>query len=229
MIRTPLLSAFGRDLKYAFRVLRRTPAFTTTAIVTLALAIGANTAVFSLVDAILIKPLPYPEPDRLAYVVVPVQTVQGEHVVEAHDGTTWERLSDGVTAIDVAVTTAGSGLGQQINLAVGDEAASVRQARVSAGYFRVLGVAPLVGREFTQEEDRPGGAAVTVLSYTLWQRLFSGDPSTIGKTLLLRGEPHEIVGVMPRELHGETGDFDVYTPVRPSPDGEGSGANYGII
>jgi predicted permease len=228
MIR-PLLSAFGRDLKYALRVLPRTPAFTTTAIVTLALAIGANTAVFSLVDAILIKPLPYPEPDRLAYVVVPVQTVVGERVVEAHDGTTWELLRDGVTAIDVAVTTAGSGLGQQINLAVGDEAASVRQARVSAGYFRVLGVAPLVGREFAPEEDRPGGAAVTVLSYVLWQRLFNGDPSAIGKTLLLRGEPHEIVGVMPRELRGETGDFEVYTPVRPTPDGEGSGTNYGVI
>ena len=229
MIPAPLLSAFGRDLKYALRVLRRTPVFTTTAIVTLALAIGANTAVFSLVDAILIKPLPYPEPDRLGYVVVPVQTARGQYVVEAQDGTTWELLRDRAAAIDVAVTTAGSGLGQEINLAAGEEAASVRQARVSAGYFRVLGVAPLVGREFTQEEDRPGGAAVTVLSYALWQRLFNGDPAAIGKTLLLRGEPHEIIGVMPRELRGETGDFDVYTPVRPTPDGEGSGTNYSII
>ena len=90
----PLLSAFGRDVKYALRVLRRTPVFTTTAIVTLALAIGANTAVFSLVDAILIKPLPYPEPDRLGYVVVPVQTARGEYVVETHDGTTWELLRE---------------------------------------------------------------------------------------------------------------------------------------
>src|SRR5262245_32640385 len=100
MIPAPLLSAFGRDLKYALRVLRRTPVFTTTAIVTLALAIGANTAVFSLVDAILIKPLPYPEPDRLGYVVVPVQTVRGEYVVEAQDGTTWELLRDRAAAID---------------------------------------------------------------------------------------------------------------------------------
>jgi hypothetical protein len=160
---------------------------------------------------------------------VPFKRREGEYVVEAHDGTTWELLRDRAAAIDAAVTTAGSGLGQQINLAVGDEAASVRQARVSAGYFRVLGVAPLVGREFTREEDQPGGAAVAVLSYALWQRLFNGDASALGKTLLLRGEPHEIIGVMPRELRGETGDFDVWTPVRPTPDGEGQGTNYGVI
>ena len=221
------LSAFGRDLNYATRVLRRTPVFTATAIVTLALAIGANTAVFSLVDAILIKPLPYPEPDRLAYVVAPIRTIEGEYVVDSHNGTTWERLRDDVPAIDAAVTRGRSG--QQVNLVVGDSAESVRHARVGSGYFRVLGVAPLVGREFTQDEDRPGGPAVTVLSYGLWQRLFNSDPSAVGKALLLRGEPHEIVGVMPGELRGEGGDFDVWTPVRPSPSGEGAGLNYGVI
>ncbi|HET7609418.1 MAG TPA: ABC transporter permease [Gammaproteobacteria bacterium] len=228
MNRAPLLSAFGRDLKYAARVLGRSPAFTATAILTLALAIGANTAVFSLVDAILVKPLPYPEPDRLGYVIAPIRTTEGEYVVDSHNGTTWERLRDNVPAIDAAVTRARSG-GQQVNLVVGDSAASVRHARVGSGYFRVLGVAPLAGREFTQEEDRPGGPAVTVLSYGLWQRLFNGDPNAVGKTLLLRGEPHEVVGVMPRELRGEGGDFDVYTPVRPSPTGEGAGLNYGVI
>jgi predicted permease len=224
-----LLGAVGRDFKYATRVLRRTPAFTVTAILTLALAIGANTAVFSLVDAILIKPLPYPDPDRLAYVVAPIRTVEGEYVVESHDGTTWERLRNDASAIDVAVTRARSGLGLEVNLAVGEVAVSVRQARVGSGYFRVLGVAPFIGREFSREEDRPGGAAVTILSYGLWQRLFNGDTSAVGKTLLLRGEPHEIVGVMPRGLRGENGDFDVWTPVRPSTTGEGAGTNYGVI
>ncbi|HVJ30536.1 MAG TPA: ABC transporter permease, partial [Gammaproteobacteria bacterium] len=229
MILAPLLSAFGRDLKYALRVLLRAPVFTTTAIVTLALAIGANTVVFSLVDAILLKPLPYPEPDRLAYVVAPIRTTEGEYVIDSHNGATWERLRDGVPAIDAAVTRARSGPGQQVNLVVGDTAASVRHARVGSGYFRVLGVAPAIGREFTQEDDRPGAPAVTVLSYVLWQRLFNGDPSAVGKTLLLRGEPHEIVGVMPRELRGEGGEFDVWTPVRPSTTGEGAGLNYGVI
>ena len=128
-----LVSAFGRDLRYAIRVLSRTPAFTTTAIVTLALAIGANTAVFSLVDAILIKPLPYPEPDRLGYVVAPIRTTEGEYVVDSHNGTTWGRLRDNVPAIDAAVTRTSSG--QQVNLVVGDSAASVRHARVGAGFY----------------------------------------------------------------------------------------------
>src|SRR4026209_1580542 len=145
-----LVSAFGRDLHYANRVLSRTPAFTTTAIVTLALAIGANTSVFSLVDAILIKPLPYPEPDRLGYVVAPIRTTEGEYVVDSHNGTTWERLRDDFPAIDVAVTRSCSSRGQQVNLVVGDSAVSVQHARVGSGYFRVLGVAPLVGREFTR-------------------------------------------------------------------------------
>jgi predicted permease len=219
-----LLSAVGRDLKYAVRVLGRAPAFTTSAIVTLALVIGANTAVFSLIDAILIKPLPYPAPDRLAYVVAPILTTEGEYTVESHDGTTWERLRD-IAAIDAAVTRPG----QQVNLAVGDTATSVRQARVSSGYFRVLGVAPAIGREFTPEEDRPGGAAVATLSFGIWQRLFNGDPSIVGRTLLLRGEPHEIVGVLPRDLSGEAGAFDVWTPVQPSVTGEGAGTNYAVI
>jgi predicted permease len=229
MTRAPLLGAFGRDLKYAIRVLSRAPVFTATAIVTLALAIGANTAVFSLVDAILIEPLPYPEPERLGYVTAPIKTTEGEFVIDSHNGATWERLRDDIPAIDAAATRARSGQGQQVNLVVGDSAASVRHARVGSGYFRVLGVAPLVGREFTQDEDRAGGAAVTVLSYGLWQRLFNGEASAVGKTLLLRGEPHEIVGVMPRQLRGEGGDFDVYTPVRPSLTGEGAGLNYGVI
>jgi len=225
MERIALLGAVGRDLKYAIRVLCRARVFTATAIVTLALVIGANTAVFSLVDAILIRPLPYPEPDRLAYVIAPIHTVEGEYIRDSHDGTTWELLRDGAPSIEAAVTRPG----QQVNLAVGDTAASVRQARVSSGYFRVLGVAPAVGREFTAEDDRAGGAAVTVLSYGLWQRLFNGDPTAVGNTLLLRGEPHEIVGVMPRELGGELGAFDVWTPVRPSPTGEGAGTNYRIV
>ena len=224
-----LLHAVARDLRYAIRVFGRAPAFTAAAVVTLALAIGANTAVFTLADAILIKPLPYPDPDRLAFVDVAARTVEGEATFDTHDGTTWELLRDNATSIDVAVTTVGSGLGQDVNLSVDDVAASVRGVRVSAGYFRVLGVAPLIGREFTADEDRPGGPAVAVLGYALWQRLFDGDPSAVGKTLLLRGQVHDIVGVMPRGFRSENRDVDVWTPVRPSRTGEGGGINYSII
>ncbi|HEU4620494.1 MAG TPA: ABC transporter permease [Gammaproteobacteria bacterium] len=157
----PFLDDFRCDLRYAFRVLRRSPGLAATIVVTLALAIGANTAVFSLADAILVKPLPYPEPERLADVAVEARSVRGEQLLDGHDGVTWESLRDGATAIDVAVAAGSSG--QPVNLAVGNAASSVAQARVGAGYFRVLGVSPAIGREFTSEEDRPGGAAVAVL------------------------------------------------------------------
>lgn len=219
----------GRDLRYALRTLVRSPAFTLTALATLALVIGANASVFSLADAILIRPLPYPQPQRLARVEVTDRTVRGENAIASHDGTTWEHLRDNATAIDVAVTAGESGLASEANLSVDNVASSVGQERVSSGFFRVLGVAPFLGREFTREEDRPGGPAVAVVSYALWERVFGGDRSVLGESLLLRGEPYEVVGVMPRGFRSLTQNVDVWTPVRPSRTGEGQGTNYGII
>src|SRR5262249_17761308 len=152
----------------------------------LALVIGANTSVFSLADSILLRPLPYPEPDRLGMVQVEGQSTKGGGVWQSHDGTTWELLRDGVTAIDVAVV--GGSFGHDVNLVAGNTAMPGSQARVGAGYFHVLGVAPVVGREFTRDYDRPGGPAVCVISYPLWQRVFGGDANAIGQPLLLRGE-----------------------------------------
>jgi predicted permease len=226
----PLFDAVRCDSRYALRMLRRSPGFTATAVVTLALVIGANTAVFTLADAILVKPLPYPEPEHLAYVAVAGRTIEGEEVLDRHDGATWEQLRDGLrggAAIDVAVMAGTTG--QHVNLAAGNTARSVGQARVGAGYFRALGVQPFVGRAFTPGEDRPGGPAVAVLSYELWQRLFDGDASAVGNRLLLRGEPYAIVGVMPRGFRDLNHDVDVWTPVRASPSGEGAGINYKII
>jgi len=100
--------------------------------------------------------------------------------------------------------------------------------RVSAGYFRVLGVPPLIGREFSLEEDRPGGPAVTVLSDRLWRSAFRGDAGIVGQTVLLKGEPHTVIGVMPPSFRTNS-EADLWTPIRPSRDGEGSGQNYGIV
>jgi predicted permease len=222
-----VLDALWRDIKYAIRVLRRTPAFTMTAIATLALVIGANTSVFSLADSILLRPLPYPQPDRLAMVEVEGQSPKGPGTWESHDGTTWELLRDGASAIDVAVIA--SGFGHDVNLVVGTSALAVSQARVGAGYFHVLGVAPAIGREFTRDEDRPGGAAVCVISYPLWQRVFDGATSAVGQSLLLRGESFEVIGVMPRGFENPGDPADVWTPVRPARTGEGGGTNFGII
>lgn len=225
MQRLPFLEAFGRDVRYAARVLRRTPGFTLTAVTTLALAIGANTAVFSLANALLLKPLPFPESDRLALATLTFASPRGASTGASIDGATWEVLAATPLAEDAAVFTNWTA---GVNVVVNRQARFVEQQRVGAGFFRVLGRGPIVGREFTTEEDVPGGPAVAVLSHALWSRAFNADPSILGQTILLRGEPWQVVGVMPEGFRG-TADADVWTPLRPSTTGEGEGTNYAAV
>jgi predicted permease len=225
MNRLPALDALGRDVRYAFRVMRRAPAFTATAIGTLALVIGACTAVFSLADAILVRALPYPDPDRLAYLQLMSRSARGESTGLSVDGAMWEAVRDHVPALDAA---AAAGISGSANLVVGDAAMYVRQQRVSHGFFRVLGVAPRQGGEFGRQDDVPGGPALTVLSHQLWQRAFGGRPDIIGSAILLRGEPFTVVGVMPADFVS-TADADLWTPLRGSASGEGAGTNFRVI
>ena len=214
------------DFKFGCRQLIKSPGFTITAVLTLGLAIGANTAVFSLVDAVLLKSLPYPEPERLA--ALSRQVVRNGGVVgedTAHDGTVWEAIRDHASTIDAAVL---SGLSARVSLVVGDRAMPVTPQRVSAGYFSVLGVLPAIGREFTAEEDRVDGPSVVVLSDRLWRAAFNADPAVLGTRVLLKGEPHEVIGIMPPAFRTNR-DADVWTPIRPNKNGEGGGTNYGII
>jgi len=104
----------------------------------------------------------------------------------------------------------------------------VQQHRISTGFFRVLGVEPVMGRGFTPEEDQPGGPAVTVLSYALWKSTFHADTSVLGRDVLLRGEPHTIVGVMPLGFRTSV-SADLWTPLRPTTTSEGSGQNYSVV
>jgi predicted permease len=217
------IDALRRDLRQAIRTLRRAPAFTTAAIATLAVVIGANSAVFGLADALLWKPLPYPRADRLARVV----WTRADSIQESADGRTWEAVRDDAKSVDVAITAGEPG--QRVNFNTDTVADFVRQTRVGSGYFRVLGVPLALGREFLPSEDVPGGAPVVVLSHDLWTRVFRADPSVIGHTLLLRGDVYEIVGVLPSTFISPTGPADVFTPVRPSRSGEGGGANYQIV
>src|SRR5215471_479231 len=152
-----------RDLRYAIRLLWKAPVFAITAVATLALCIGANTAIYTVVDRVLLRPLPYPQPERLAMVVT--RFSRGA-VGEGQTGATWEALERGVTSADLA-TTAGSGFGSiGVNMVVGTHAEYVKQERVSKGYFRVLGILPVRGREFTADEDRPNGPAAAILSHS---------------------------------------------------------------
>jgi predicted permease len=222
--RLPLADTLARDVRYALRVLRRSPAFTITAIATLAVVIGANTAVFSIADHVLLRALPYPDPSRLAIVMTNQQSAAGLYVGDAVDGRMWNAIRDQITAADRAVYMRDFGRGG-VNFGVGQSVAFVKQERISAGFFRVLGVAPLLGREFSVDEDQPGGPRVAVLSYHFWRSAFGARDGVVGETMTLRGEPYTVIGVMPESFVGPDA-VDLWTPLRPSTKGEGGGTNY---
>jgi len=226
MNRMPFLETVWRDARYALRVLGRTPAFTVTAVATLALVIGATTAVFSLADALLWRPLPFPEADRLVMVTY-VETQNGISATRpGTDGAMWEAVRDRVPSLDTAVVGSGGG----VNLVLNNAPVYANHSRVSEGLSRVLGVPPARGRWFSAEEDRPGGPAVTVLSHRAWQRSFGGAEDVVGRSVLLRGEPHQIIGIMPAGFNGiNSVDVDLWVPLRPSASGEGGGTNYQTI
>lgn len=216
------LFAFGRDLRHGFRLLARSPGFAAVGIALLALAIGANTAVFSVVDGVLFRPLPYPDSERLARVVA---ADDRDGLQTSLDGRAWEALIDAELPLDLAVH---SDWTTGVNFAAAGGARLVRQQRVSAGFFRVLGVEPALGRSFRAEEDVPGGAPVVVLSHALWQEALGGDPAALGRTVTLRGEPYRVIGVMPQGFRS-TRRADLWTPLQPSTRGEGSGTNYAVL
>jgi predicted permease len=212
------------DLRFALRLLRQNPTFSLTVVVILALCIGANTAVLSVVNTAMVRPLAYPEPDRLAQVVAVFHGHDREEVDDSVDGASWETVRDHVPSIDAAVYTDWiSG----VNLGVEGNGVYVKQQRVSTGFFRVLGIAPRIGREFDANEDRAGGPSAVILSEALWRRYFHGDPGIVGRSILLRGEPFTVVGVM--SAFQWSASVDLWAPIRPSRTGEGSGSNYGII
>ena len=217
--------AILRDLRYATRQLSRNRVFAATAIVTLALCIGANTAIYSVVDAVLFRPLPYPEPNRLALLSTLRRGRAAEFEETGQRGSTWLAIRQASRALDPAVFT---DIGSGVNLVSSSGAHNVKQQRVSAGFFRVLGVPPLMGREFTESEDLPRGPALAILSNSLWRSAFNADPAVVGQEITLRGEPFTVIGVMPAGFQTSV-PADLWTPLRPTTTGEGSGENYAIV
>jgi predicted permease len=213
------------DLRYAFRLIRQNWGFSLTVIAILALCIGANTAVLAVVNGAMLRPLPYPEPDRLTEIVAKYKFEGKEGTANNFDGTTWEAIRDHASSLESAVYSDGA---SGINLGVNGSGVYVKQQRVCAGFFGVLGVRPLIGREFIADEDRPKGAPVVILSHALWQKFFHGDPSVIGRGILLRGEPYTVVGIMPAGFTSGS-KADIWTAIRPSRTGEGGGSNYDIM
>ncbi len=217
------------DIKYALRQLRRNPGYTLTVLLTLAFAIGVNTAVFSMVNALLLRPLPYPEPEKIGALALHADGVgrSGKAFAEddnSHDGETFETVRDRIPTVIAAAYSGTKG----VNLQTGNQARYVQEQRVSAKYFDALGLRMIAGRGFTGEEDRPQGEKVVVLSYEVCQSIFPSCSHAVGEAIRLKGEPHTVVGVLPA---GTQSAFraDLWTPLRPSRTGEGGGNNYGVI
>jgi putative ABC transport system permease protein len=200
-----------QDLRYAARMLLKSPGFTLVAVLTLALGIGANTAIFTVVNALLLRPLPYAEPDRLVMVWQDFRARGGPADEWASPGnyTDWSRektLFENVAAIG----------GWRPTLTGGAEPEPIPGEQVSYEYFDVLRVRPALGRGFRADDDVPNAPRVAVLSDALWKRRFGGDPAAVGRTITLSGEPHEIIGVLPASfrpvLLTQTGE--IWRPLR---------------
>jgi predicted permease len=186
---------FAQDIRYAFRTLRARPVFAATASVTLALAIGGNTAMFTVVRAVLLQPLQYREPDRL---------------VSMTGGATPQRLRE-LQAAAHSFTGIGAFTGvEDLALSGGAEPEILKGVHVSAGFLRILAVDPVRGREFRPEEDAAGAAPVALISHELWQRRYAGDPQIVGRTATLSTTPYTIVGVLPARFQFPAPGVDVW-------------------
>ena len=205
------MDAFLADVRYGLRLLRKAPGFTFIAIATLALGIGANTAIFSTVDAILIRALPYADADRIVMVWEDASAAGFPRNTPApgnyHDWARLNRAFSGMAATrGASANITGDGVPEQV----------IGRA-VTPAFFDVLGVKPLVGRTFTDAEDR-SNAQVVLISYGLWQRRYGGDRTVVGKAMLMNGNRYQVIGVLPRAFVFRDRDVDYWIPTSFSPE-----------
>jgi predicted permease len=189
----PLVEHLVLDLRFALRQLRRNPLFALTAVLVLALGMCASVAIFALVDAALLKPLPYPDPNRLVEVTETTPKIPRANL-SYPDYLDWKRFNTVFRSLD-----AFTGSGFLFSTPTGAEPAPA--GRVSAGFFRTLGVRPLLGRDFSESEEAPGGARVVILSNRTWQQRFGGRQDVVGQAATLSGDLYTIIGVLPADFH----------------------------
>jgi putative ABC transport system permease protein len=193
-------------MRYAIRTLRRSPGFTVIALLTLALGIGANTAIFSFVNGVLLRPLPYRDPHGIVMVweKPPGGNRNGISTLNFLDWKNQNTVFANIAAINYGgnVTLTGTGRPEEFP-----------GVRVSASYFDVFGVEPVLGRTFAPGEDQPGKSLVVVLSHRLWENRFGADPSIIGRTLTLNAKPYTVIGVMPANSSFDRTFEQLWTPL----------------
>jgi putative ABC transport system permease protein len=209
------MDSFLRDIRYGLRRLRKSPAFTAIVVLTLALGIGANTAIFSVVNAVLLRALPYREPDRLVTINHFYNNPELNYLEAPVSAVGFRDYRDKTTSFQaVAVET-----GWSANLTGDGDPERVPATRVSGDYFRVQGIPAALGRTFGRDEDEPGKNRVVVLSDGLWRRVYGADRAAVGKTIQLNGESYTILGVMPPEFRAFfSRDADIWTPLALRPD-----------
>jgi putative ABC transport system permease protein len=205
----PWLDAFGRDLRIGWRGLRHSPSYSVVVLLALALGIGANTAIYSVVQAVLFRPLPYPEADRLTYIFTTLANGR-RTAANYEDIQDWARDSTSFRSIAAVMS-------QTVNLTGSGEPDRLRGGFVSADFFSTLGVQPVTGRSFVAAEDVPNGARVAVASWGMWQEKFGGKSDFLNSKILLNGEPHTVIGILPREFDFPMDHIDVWMPFRSRP------------
>ncbi|MGH9430178.1 MAG: ADOP family duplicated permease [Terriglobia bacterium] len=207
---TRWLGELMADLRYGVRQLRRSPGFTVIAVMTIALGISAATAIFSVVNGVLLKPLPYPNPDRLVAIAEKLPPFS-EFAISYPDFLDWVKMNHTFAALAAYRHT-------DMNLTGSSEAERLKVTQVSASFFPLLGVKPVIGRNFSSGEDRRGSTPVVILSGGFWKSKFGGSPGILGKVVTLDGKGHTVVGVIPQNFYFccESENFvlgDVYVPI----------------
>ncbi len=182
-----------QDLIYALRWLRKNPSFTLLSVLMLAVGIGVNTAMFSVINAVLLKPLPYQEAERIVWMNESGPEIKNR-LISYPNFVDWRSRNQVFESMSTF-------RGWFVNITGTDKPESVNARMVTSDYFKVMRATPLLGRDFTTEDDKPGAAPVTLISYATWQQRFAGDQSIVGKSILLDDKPHTIIGVMPENFY----------------------------
>jgi len=202
------LEALVQDVRFGLRMLRKSPGFTLVAVLTLALGIGATTAIFTVVDRVLLQPLGYPDPDRVVFMMQtfpqgssPIISIPKYVLFKEQT-----RILEEFCLHDIG--------NLRVSLTGGDVPEQLRGMHVSADFFPLIGIQLVAGRTFTAEEDVPNGPRLAVVGNGLWRRRFGSDPNMVGKTIDLDNEPYTVIGVMTPTPSPDFSDVDLYLPIQ---------------
>ena len=218
------MDVLRQDLRFAWRALTKSPALTAVAVATLGLGIGATSALFSVISGVLLEPLPYPEPENLVR-VFENSTAYSQFPISPANFLDHREAMEGTGEIAVYMRS-------DLELSAGERSERLVAMRVSADFFKVLGVEPLFGRDVERADELSGSDRVVFLSHRLWQRQFDGSRDVLGRSILLGGEPHIVVGVLPAGLQHVGGSYrsaphgtvvDVWWPIRLDPEKPAAG------